>query len=285
MQNTITINPGGRPAINPRAAFVEYINTVGINNKSIVQCLSEIGTRIKLYASSNNIRIDQNAFNKANGDWYEWFISIAANEFFINNYTPAILVNLPNISSFEVTSLYKPELHSYIIDLREKLNLKGVNLVTSNPDFCIIRLRENRVNIASKYSDINFSNVSMETLDKIDNIYRDFIGYAELDDIAGYLSVKTSLRPDRRLQLAHEGSLMKAIYTHLQTRTWTINPKGVKYYGAATQVTAADVHGLKTVATHSIADVKSLPQSAVDKLFTLSSVASFEECFSELLSL
>lgn len=85
----------------------------------------------------------------------------------------------------------------------------------------------------------------METLDKIDNIYRDFIGYAELDDIAGYLSVKTSLRPDRRLQLAHEGSLMKAIYTHLQTRTWTINPKGVKYYGAATQSLRQIFMGLK----------------------------------------
>ncbi|WP_373695840.1 Cfr10I/Bse634I family restriction endonuclease [Brunnivagina elsteri] len=38
------------------------------------------------------------------------------------------------------------------------------------------------------------------------------MGKCNLKDIIGYASIKTSLRPDRRLQIPHEGSLMKAIY-------------------------------------------------------------------------
>lgn len=110
------------------------------------------------------------------------------------------------------------------------------------------------------------------------------MNYAGLDDIAGYLSVKASLRPDRRLQLAHEGSLMKALYTHLQTRTWTINPRGIRYFAASKKISEADIKGLKTVATHSIIDVKSSPQSAVDELFQINTVNELDHCLTVLLS-
>ena len=69
---------------------------------------------------------------------------------------------------------------------------------------------------------------------------------------------------------------MKATYVHLQTRDWVINPKGLKYYGAATKMSEADRKGLKTVATHSIIDVQSTPQAAVDDVF---SIDSNEECY------
>jgi len=53
---------------------------------------------------------------------------------------------------------------------------------------------------------------------------------------------------------------MKAIYTHLQTREWIINLKGLKYYAFSTKI--SDKNALKTVATHSITTVSSLPQAA-----------------------
>lgn len=77
---------------------------------------------------------------------------------------------------------------------------------------------------------------------------------------------------------------MKALYTHLQTRTWTINPTGIRYYAAATSIGNADVIGLKTVATHSITDVKSLPQSAVDEIFKINSVLDVDSCLNHILS-
>jgi hypothetical protein len=250
----------------------------------IGDALSEIESLVTDFASTLGAKIDKGAFNKCNGDWYEWILSIRAIEFFVENKPDTLLLNLPNISSFDVMALYKPNLCEYIFDLREKLKLKDVNLITSNPDFCIVRLsEEKKAEYLLMLENISFQNLTLEMLEQIDTLYRDFINYAELDDIAGYLSVKTSLRPDRRLQLAHEGSLMKALYTHLQTRTWTINPKGIKYFGASKHIGAADREGLKTVATHSITDVKSLPQSAVDELFQINSKSELDICLSKLL--
>ncbi|WP_276607000.1 Cfr10I/Bse634I family restriction endonuclease [Vibrio breoganii] len=38
--------------------------------------------------------------------------------------------------------------------------------------------------------------------------------------MVGCFSIKTSLRPDCHLQTAHEGSLTRAVYVHLQIRSW-----------------------------------------------------------------
>lgn len=285
MQDIITRNGSGKYALNPKAVFIEYMKSKDNHFDFFIgDALSEIEILVTDFSKTLDAKIDKGAFNKCNGDWYEWILSIRAIEYFIAHKPDTLLVNLPNISSFDVMALYKPDLCEYIFDLREKLKVKNVNLITSNPDFCIVRLSEDKkAEYLNKLSNISFQNLSIEMLEQIDTLYRDFINYAELDDIAGYLSVKTSLRPDRRLQLAHEGSLMKALYTHLQTRTWTIDPKGIKYFGASKKIGAADREGLKTVATHSITDVKSLPQSAVDELFQINSRIELDNCLSKLL--
>jgi hypothetical protein len=122
-----------------------------------------------------------------------------------------------------------------------------------------------------------------DTINKLQETYRYFIGKCLFNNIVAYLSVKASFRPDRRLQIPHEGSLMKATYIHLQTREWVINPRGLKYYAAASKVGRADRNALKTVATHSITNVQSLPQAAVDEVFEINTVEQAHAAFSEIL--
>jgi hypothetical protein len=118
--------------------------------------------------------------------------------------------------------------------------------------------------------------IDIEVITQLENFYRHLTGLCNLDDIMGYLSVKSSLRPDRRLQISHEGSLMKAIYVHLQTRDWIIEPNGLKYYAASTSIGPADYKALKTVATHSITNVQSKPVAAVDQVFQIDSIEEVE---------
>jgi Cfr10I/Bse634I restriction endonuclease len=75
---------------------------------------------------------------------------------------------------------------------------------------------------------------------------------------------------------------MKATYIHLQTREWIINPRGLKYYAAASVVGDADRDALKTVATHSITNVQSLPQAAVDEVFEINTVEQAHIAFGEI---
>lgn len=220
------------------------------------------------------------ALNNCHGDWYEWLISIFANNHIVQNRSEYVLLQLPNITRFDVASLYEERLFNHIKDLRDKvIESSGVSLITSNPDFVII-----------KTTGIDLEGLSVKKIDDLDNDvitelenrYQFFKGKCGFGNIVGFLSVKTSLRPDRRLQISHEGSLMKAIYVHLQTRDWVINPQGLLYFAASTEISEPDKKGLRTVATHSITNVQSKPEAAVDDVFRINCVSDIEGFLSAL---
>ncbi|PZV08602.1 MAG: restriction endonuclease [Leptolyngbya sp.] len=224
--------------------------------------------------------VTQSALNNCHGDWYEWIVACVAWNFRLTSNKKSMALLLPNISRFDVASLYTPDLYEHINDLRQKvLNSAGVQLITSNPDFVVISA--DSIQLGDTFN-TPITEFTEDSIRKLKESYRLFIGKCSFNDIVAYLSVKSSFRPDRRLQIPHEGSLMKATYIHLQTREWIINPKGLKYYAAASKVGDADRDALKTVATHSITNVQSLPQAAVDEVFEINSVEQAHLAFSEI---
>jgi hypothetical protein len=211
--------------------------------------------------------VSTGALSNVRGSWYEWLIALHAIKFATDNVVDTVMVKLPKVSSFDCSRLFVPKTFGLVDDLREKVKAaEDVSLITSNPDFCLI----NYDIVSAHLPDLG----DLENLSKIDLLYTAATGKCELNDIRGYVAVKTSLRPDRRLQISHEGSLMKALYKHIQTRDWLIDAPGVKFYAFTQAYNTADAQGLKTVATHSIIDVSSRPQSAVDEMFSINSSAS-----------
>lgn len=231
--------------------------------------------------------VGRGALNNARGDWYEWLIGVNAWNYRIENSSPLIILSLPNKRRFDVSTLYVETLSEQISDLKEKVsNSSDVELITSNPDFVIIDT--SNINIDDDVIEkLNtpIEDLTSESLEQLDNSYQYFIGQCSFDDIRGYFSVKTTFRPDRRLQIPHEGSLMKAIHVHLQTRSWIIAPKPLKYYAAATKVSDSDRDALKTVATHSITNVSSKPQAAVDNVFTINTHSQLLNALAVILEL
>lgn len=228
-------------------------------------------------------QLTQNALNNCHGEWYEWIVACLAWNFRLTNNKNYIALLLPSVSSFDVATLYESNLYSHINDLRQKvLDTAGVQLITSNPDFVIINTNSIELDDSFNTPITEFTEANIK---RLKSSYRHFVGKCSFYSIVGYLSVKSSFRPDRRLQIPHEGSLMKATYIHLQTREWVINPKGLKYYAAAAEVGDADRKALKTVATHSITNVQSLPQAAVDEVFEINTVEqscnAFRKIFTE----
>ena len=222
------------------------------------------------------------ALNNVHGDWFEWLLAIAAWNYCADHDNANLALLTPNISQFDIAKLYNKKLNNLIEDLREKVLLSsGVQLISSNPDFVIIDRK--LVNaIFPKLEKITV--IDKDTINKIVTAFKQFESFCDFDDIYGYIGVKTSLRPDRRLQIPHEGSLMKAIYTHLQTREWIISPKGLKYYAIATQVTGPDRDALRTVATHSITTVHNIPQAAVDEVYEINSLQQAQIAFVQILN-
>jgi hypothetical protein len=242
-------------------------------------------TKSELPRCQNFPSITQGALNNCHGDWYEWFLAITAINIHLSQKTKYLALLLPNVSTFDVAELYGSEILTIVNDLKHKVKgTSSVEFITSNPDFVII----DTTNVDTTNLTLNFNTpisvVDPTLIQKIQGLYTHFIGKCALDDIVGYLSVKTSLRPDRRLQIAHEGSLMKALYAHIQTRQWILKPNGLKYYAASKSVSSADRAALKTIATHSLITVNTAPQPAVDEVYEIDSLKSAEAALLSILN-
>ena len=268
----------GKSQIIKDQAFVDLLNG---NLPNRLHKISDIFDDMDAKVRKQDKAITREALSNSHGDWYEWLLAISAWNTFINSPNANLALLLPNISQFDVAHLYVTELASLIEDLRRKVqNVAQVKLITSNPDFVMIK-REVANEIVQNQRVIERFDTT--TIDFLNSLYASFINQCEFDQILGYISVKTSFRPDRRLQIAHEGSLMKAIYIHLQTRKWVISPLGLRYYALATRVGNPDRNALRTVATHSITTVSSLPQAAVDDVFEVNSLEEADLVFQRIL--
>ena len=226
--------------------------------------------------------VQQGALSNVHGDWYEWLIALAAWNYHAANPQSRIALPLPNVRTFDVGRLYTADLYAYLQDLRTKVQqLANVELITSNPDFVILDVAglEQADQLLQPLTTIDVG-----TLQVIQNRYSDYIGLCSFERVAGYAAVKRSLRPDRRLQIPHEGSLMKALYRHMQTRLWLLNPPGIRYYALAGQLGEADRQALRTVATHSITTVLNTPERAVDDVFQVDSMNDAAVAFQTMLA-
>ncbi|MBS1751399.1 MAG: Cfr10I/Bse634I family restriction endonuclease [Bacteroidetes bacterium] len=269
---------GGYQVIKDEAFFHLLNGNLPEATKSLSVLFTELDTAIRDREPS----ITTGALSNVHGDWYEWLLAITAWNHFCLNQNSHLAILMPNISQFDVARLYEPTINATIEDLRTKVQeSSGVRLITSNPDFVIIDGNLARQLLPEINAHQNFDTNSLNFLE---TLYTHFIGRCNFYQIIGYASVKASLRPDRRLQIAHEGSLMKAIYTHLQTRQWILNPPGLKYYAISTRITDPDRVALKTVATHSITIVSSIPQAAVDDVFEVNSLQQAQVAFEEILN-
>lgn len=265
--------------------------TIGIDSKTSFahalngQAVLEIESFLQVFETAQNLirsenpDVSGNALSNVRGNWYEWLISFGFLEFHRQNNCPRLLLQLPNIRQYDCAQLYIPRITDYILDLREKVaDSADVSLITSNPDFVIID-REVGVTLP----DIDVGEVTSENIESLARTYLQAEDLCTLNQIVGYVAVKSSLRPDRRLQIAHEGSLMKALYKHVQTREWIIDAPGIAYYAISSKASEADKRALKTVATHSVTDVGSKPKAAVDELFCVANGIELKETLTHIL--
>lgn len=288
----IVSGPDGKPTVQKANAFCELLNSMLPNDSQSLSGLLEGFDAIIRWAEPN---IEAGALNNSHGDWYEWLLAITAWNLFVDSIEwtngdvvarKHIALLLPNVRQFDISHLYTNKLSQYILDLKQKVSSSSdVELITSNPDFVVFngqRFAEEARSEGLILSRIDILN--RENLTMIEEAFRLMIAKCSFYDIIGYISVKTSLRPDRRLQIPHEGSLMKAMYVHLQTRDWILNPPGLRYYAMSTNVKDADRKALKTVATHSITSVSTLPIPAVDEVFKVDTLLEAKTAFEQILS-
>lgn len=255
----------GKAVVDTKVAFITAINGIVPTEEWNYDTHLDY---IQKLVQTEDSRVTAASISNCRGSWFEWMVAIDIYNHWCIEGHDLLMLPLPNIMRFDCATLYQEDVSKYIFDLRKKLKASlDIELITSNPDFVIFdttllteQVERNPIKV-----------VDEEAIEFIDNLFRRFVGACSFNDIIGYMATKTSLRPDRRLQIVHEGSLTKAMYVHLQTRLWIDKPRTIKYFGASLKLNDKDRRALKTVATHSITTVLSEPERAVDECFELSS--------------
>mgnify|MGYP000903474565 CR=1 FL=1 len=246
---------------------------------NISEILDELEQTVRQAASSKGFPApDANAFSNVRGAWFEIILAACAWEFARQQRSRLDLgiVKMPNIRVFDFTKLLIPETQQLLKDLETSLLSQNepVRLVTSNPDLLFI---VGRGFASDERFEKPINNLSVENITHLMNSYIHLEGKCRYDSILAGLGLKTSLRPDRRLQLVHEGNILKSVFNHLRLRYW--NPHhAFSYFGATTAtIGPADLEALETAATHSILQVTSIPERAVDMLFSLKTTSDITE--------
>lgn len=254
----------GKPGIQSKNSFVMSAPSALHHYDNFNEIIDDICSKVTDYGNTMGVRVGGQNFRNARGRWFEWLLNYLVWDYFASTGSTLRMINLPNADKFECTDLYLPEYSEHIHDLKEKLQQQDIELVTSNPDFVLIDTANLDIDI-NRVLDVN--NPQVEDLDFFDNFYLSFIGKCDLNDLQGYVSVKTSTRSDRRFQWLHEGNLAKSLHLHIRTREWLTTVRPLKFFCMSFDLKPKDIIALKTATTHTIASIGLKPEKSVDNAF------------------
>ena len=217
--------------------------------------------------------------NNARGEWLEYILKLifwnVAVEF---NGGKTVIVKLPNASQLRFRDLYEPRAKGYLEELFVSLRYLGMDMQMSNPDFvCVTNLADD--------VDIPLERVvvSEESTKELDIAYQKLIGRCSADSVPFVLTVKTSVRPDRRYQIVHEANVVKSLVAHLAGRFWQQDLYTAFYAMIASNVSDSDRSALRNPATHTLVQVNWTPVPLVDEVYQIDSVEDVQEIIRGLL--
>ncbi|EGQ8307664.1 MULTISPECIES: Cfr10I/Bse634I family restriction endonuclease [Vibrio harveyi group] len=270
--------------IHSLEAFRFSIPNALAKNDRFKDILNAIETDVTSYCKQHKLpHPAQGSFNNCRGRWYEWLFMIYMWNHFVTKGSTIRPLPLPNSNHFQFTKLYNNELYGYLADLEDKLLLNHqVRLVTSSPDYVLIDIKDLSLPDPLLSSTFDPEDFSDDVKSYLDELYKTFIGKCDLNTIRGFISIKTSVRSDRRFQWLHEGNLAKSLYQHLRTRRWDIDAKGIKFYGFTSEMKDADRNALMTATTHTIASIGLQPERSVDKPFLILGKSDLEQALHEI---
>ena len=233
-----------------------------------------------------------NSFSNCNGRWAEYSFAVTAwNKLCeINNTNQSaqtdctyVYVKLPDYKgpTTKWTNLFSEPLKNEIAtfdrdDSDPAVRNAGHRMFTlyaSNPDAVILKYTKaelENINLSLSPSSL-LTDISVETQEKLDLVFNNLAGSVTPSrNIVAFLSMKTSLRPDRRYQFVREGDNVKAhlMYLH-QRRSDHITSFANKFYAVSfTRPSEPDKTITDIASTANVASGLVDPIWSVDKLFT-----------------
>lgn len=267
------------------------------------------------------------AFNNCNGKWTEVGYAIFAwNALAKMNraarqcanggtYDVYIYVKLPNRTSSArgwtqlLDVAITKELAAYPMIMSKEIKVssnigRAFELISSNPDSVILKFGNLEANALWDTTEItdfdpytNISYIKADVVGSMDSLFDKFKGKVlPSANLQCFLSVKRSLRPDRRYQWIHEGDHVKAIlqWIAISSKMHPVAPldaalsyddlNGKFFAVSLSKVSKDDHNAMDTGLAGSIVSPSLAPVWAVDKLFECLSFDKIEEQIKQMIA-
>lgn len=227
--------------------------------------------------------IGSGSINNCRGAWLENIIgsifwNVVAT---LPDNRDSCLIKLPNATNFSFIDLLEPDAKSALESgLLRTLEQQNIQMHMSIPDFIFVNQLPDDV---SDNFHVTLGNLSILNQELMSNSYHHILNQCRYDALKFAVSVKSSLRPDRRYQVIHEGNTVKALIAHLQVRFWDTGFQTNFYVMCAGHVSDQDRNIMRSPATHSITDVHARVIPAVDEIFEIHSTQEVEELIKSLI--
>lgn len=268
-----------------RATAVDCVHRGLVPMGNIQDTLDGLQDQVRLaadarYGSGAGQALERGGLRNVRGGWFEdilglTFWNVAAE---VSRGHTAI-VKLPNANQLSFHHLFEPRSRNYLEELFASLESDNIAMEMSNPDFlCVTDLPRE---IAKYFSD-NLT-LSADTIEVLSNAYQQVIGQCHATTVPFVLTVKTSIRPDRRYQVVHEANVVKTLMAHLSGRFWNKDLYSAFYAMVAGRVTGSDRQVLRNPATYSLVQVNWQPVALVDDVFQIETLQQVRDIIQELL--
>ena len=270
------INAKGKLQINAAVTFADSYNHFCKSQKDKSPDFELLLQHCEKLVRSENSAVDSSAFNNTRGTWYQWLIALSWKKYTqLHQDEKRVLIKLPNKKSLKWHRLYQAHIQSLIDDLEYKISKFRITLETSNPDFILI---DSGINVSEYLVPIN-----EKSLADIDSEFKQFEGNIPFESMLCFISIKTSLRPDRRLQTQHEATMIKALNAYISTRNWDMSNLRIKFVVLVNSAPSdEDINSLSAIAAHSLVTPLVVPQKSVDVLTMVNDEQSAFQTFQQI---
>ncbi|UBK86161.1 Cfr10I/Bse634I family restriction endonuclease [Clostridium perfringens] len=270
-----------KPSIKGQLVMEEvFFDNLPNEDLTLMEYLNMLESHAKSVANYNNSTLLlSGGISNVRGSWLEVLMAVEYWNSFVSSNQTILVLKMPNVSTFNFRKLFDEEATSKINILEEKLSLNNVTLTTSNPDFLLIDTSK----INFKFPTNKINNLRIDSVTNILEMYKNLEGKCSFDSIIGGISVKTSLRPDRRYQAVHEGNILKAIFIYLQQKSNVKDFKFKYYFLTPSKLTQPDKVALSTVATHTLVSSDGTPEKSVDLHFNPKLIKDLKTVYKDII--
>ncbi len=200
-------------AIRKNDEFEAIYPTLNLNGLTFLDIVDRIE---KVVVQTSTEAITQGSLNNCRGTWYELAFIMEAHRSILQSTENLYLVKMGSETSIKFWEIYQKESrqkYNLLIDIFKKRE-EPIFIRCSTPDFVVISR-----DIIRDSSSSNILQNSSPPLNEINELYKVIKNKCLPHQVKGFISLKTSNRPDRRYQILLEANVTKFASGHIHDRS------------------------------------------------------------------